>query len=226
MSRWVKDVEELALIAKDEPQLAYSAYTKGLSHRWTYVQRTISDISQLFKPLEAAISQKFIPAMLGREISETYRDIIALPLRLGGLGIANPVTTSEAEYRASTAISSQLFLLYINDLPEAIKSKVFLFADDLKMIANPFDKEVVDDDLRSLEIWENTWLLKFNTAKCKVLHFDINSNPCNDYVLDGSKLEVVDVERDLVLLISKDLRWDEQVKGSLCKANQTIACSP
>ena len=49
-----------------------------------------------------------------------------------------------------------LFLLYINDLPEAIKSKVFLFADDLKMIANPFDKAVVDDDLRSLEIWENT----------------------------------------------------------------------
>ena len=88
-----------------------------------------------------------------------------------------------------------LFLLYINDLPEAIKSKVFLFADDLKMIANPFDKEVVDDDLRSLEIWENTWLLKFNTAKCKVLHFDINNNPCNDYVLDGSKLEVVDVEQ-------------------------------
>ena len=30
-----------------------------------------------------------------------------------------------------------LFLLYINDLPEAIKSRVFLFADDLKMIANP-----------------------------------------------------------------------------------------
>ena len=30
-----------------------------------------------------------------------------------------------------------LFLLYINDLPEAIKSRVFLFEDDLKMIANP-----------------------------------------------------------------------------------------
>ena len=69
-------------------------------------------------------------------------------------------------------------MLYINDLPEAIKSKVVLFADDLKMIANPFDKEIVEDDLilRSVEIWENTWLLKFNTAKCKVLHFDINSN--------------------------------------------------
>ena len=107
VSGWVKDVEELALIAKDEPQLAYSAYIKGMSHRWTYVQRTIGDISHLFKPLEQAISQKFIPAMLGREVSETYRDIFALPIRLGGLGIANPVTTSDSEYRASTAISSQ-----------------------------------------------------------------------------------------------------------------------
>ena len=116
-----------------------------------------------------------------------------------------------------------LFLLYINDLPESIKSKVFLFADDLKMIANPLDKDVVENDLIKLEIWENTWLLKFNTAKCKVLHLDINNNPCNDYVLDGNALEAVDSEKDLGLIISKDLKWDEQVKSSLCKANQMIA---
>ena len=43
-----------------------------------------------------------------------------------------------------------------------------------------------------------------------------NSNPCNDYVLDGSKLEVVDAKKDLGLLISEDLKWDEQDKSSLC----------
>jgi hypothetical protein len=31
VSKWIKDVEELAEIAKDEPQLAYSAFVKGLS---------------------------------------------------------------------------------------------------------------------------------------------------------------------------------------------------
>ena len=51
----------------------------------------------------------------------------------------------------------------------------------------------------------------------------MNNNPCNEYVLDGSKLAVVDFEKDLGLLISKDLKWDEQVKSSLGKANQTIA---
>ena len=116
-----------------------------------------------------------------------------------------------------------LFLLYINDLPEAIKSKIFMFADDLKMLANPLEKEIVENDLKYLEFWENTWLLKFNTAKCKVLHFDMNNNPCNEYILDGSILEVVESERDLGLVISKDLKWDEHVKSSLCKANQMIA---
>ena len=51
----------------------------------------------------------------------------------------------------------------------------------------------------------------------------MNNNPCNEYVLDGRKLAVVDSEKDVGLLISKDLKWDEQVKSSLGKANQTIA---
>ena len=34
----------------------------------------------------------------------------------------------------------------------------------------------------------------------------MNNNPCNEYVLDGSKPAVVDFEKDLGLLISKDLK--------------------
>ena len=33
VSKWVKDVEELTLIGEDDPQLAYSSFTKALSHR-------------------------------------------------------------------------------------------------------------------------------------------------------------------------------------------------
>ena len=38
-----------------------------------------------------------------------------------------------------------------------------------------------------------------------------NNNPCNEYVLDGSKLAVVDFEKDLGLLISKDLKGKVRV---------------
>ena len=44
VATWVEDVERLAEISDDDPQLAYVAFTKGLCHRWKYVQRTINDI--------------------------------------------------------------------------------------------------------------------------------------------------------------------------------------
>ena len=66
-----------------------------------------------------------------------------------------------------------LFILFINDLPDCLKSSVKIFADDLKLIANLSDKTVVDNDLKSLEDWEIKWLLEFNSEKCKVLHIDL-----------------------------------------------------
>jgi hypothetical protein len=62
-----------------------------------------------------------------------------------------------------------LFILFINDLPDEIKSDVYLFADDTKIFRNIIDgedKEIVQDDLENLENWSNTWLLKFHPEKC------------------------------------------------------------
>ena len=89
--KWIKDVEELALIGEDDPQLAYSAFTKALSHRWTFVQRTFKNVSHLFEPLKDAIRDKFIPAIIGRQATKTERQMFTLPVRLSGLGIANRV---------------------------------------------------------------------------------------------------------------------------------------
>ena len=66
-----------------------------------------------------------------------------------------------------------LFLLYINCLPDSIKTKIRLFADDSKIwnaIRTTADCEQLQSDLTSLENWSSTWQLKFNQSKCKVLH--------------------------------------------------------
>ena len=112
----MKDVENLSEIAQEEPQIAFSAFTKGLSHRWSYVQRTIRGISKLFQPLEDAIRGQLIPAILGRQINDEEQDMLALPLRYGGLGIQNPVQTSDRESDASKKITHQLAgLIYHHD---------------------------------------------------------------------------------------------------------------
>ena len=67
---WVSDIVELSKIAKEEPQNAYTAFTKGLCHRWTFLQRTIDNVSKFFEPLEEAIRNKLIPALVGRNVSD------------------------------------------------------------------------------------------------------------------------------------------------------------
>ena len=91
-----------------------------------------------------------------------------------------------------------LFVLYINDLPDSLKSFAKLFADDLKMIAKASDKLQVDNDLKMLELWESTWLLEFNVKKCKVLHTSFNNNPHNTYHLNGKVMLTSDQEKDFV----------------------------
>jgi hypothetical protein len=88
--------------------------SKGLAHRWTFFQRTIKNISNYFIPLEETIRNTFLPALLGRGISEEQRKIIALPLRYGGLAIQNPVLTSDKEFQASNVITDEVQRLIYN----------------------------------------------------------------------------------------------------------------
>ena len=53
VNKWITDIEELAEIAKEEPQAVYASFTKAISNRWTHIQRTVPGISHLFLPLEA-----------------------------------------------------------------------------------------------------------------------------------------------------------------------------
>ena len=108
VSKWVCDVEVLSEIAKDEPQAVYSSFTKAISHRWTYVQRTIPNTAELFQPLEDAIRHKLLPALTGRSLSDLERKIFALPVKHGGMGIYNPTLTADNEFTASTIITANL----------------------------------------------------------------------------------------------------------------------
>ncbi len=121
VSAWVEDVERLAEISEDDPQLAYVAFTKGLCHRWKYVQRTIKNIGSLFAPLENSIRNKLIPSIVGRQISDEERDLIALPVRFGGMGIQDPTETANREYDASLRITAQLTNLILEQDPDLSK---------------------------------------------------------------------------------------------------------
>ena len=61
-----------------------------------------------------------------------------------------------------------LFLVFINDLPDNIRSSVRLFADDCVLYRNIrsfSDCLILQDDLDQLARWEAEWQMKFNVAK-------------------------------------------------------------
>ena len=108
IDKWIKDVEHLADMAKTEPQLAYTAFTKAICMRWCFTQRTISGIEEKFQPLENSIREKLIPAIVGRSVSDVERRILALPVRFGGLGIQNP---APIEFETSSCMTRNLLLV-------------------------------------------------------------------------------------------------------------------
>jgi hypothetical protein len=143
VAKWAKDIKELSEIAKEEPQAALSAFTKALCHRWTFVQRTIPDIKELFVPMEKCIREHFIPAVIGRNVSDIHRRLLALPVRLGGLGIINPVEAADKEYQTSIKVTEDLVdLIYhqATSLKTLDKIKVKAKVEALEMAKETFLK--------------------------------------------------------------------------------------
>ena len=72
----------MSKIGKSHPHVAYCAYMHGLANKWTYFLQTISGIFDLLKPLEDAIFHHFIPALVGKPVSDVERALFALPVHL------------------------------------------------------------------------------------------------------------------------------------------------
>ena len=112
---WVKQIAVLSKIAKVDPHSAYAAYTHGLRHKFSFAMRTIPNSCEMLQPLENAIRNMLIPALTEQyQISEIERDLIALPVRYGGLGIPNPCKEAEYEFENSTKLTNKLTNAIIN----------------------------------------------------------------------------------------------------------------
>jgi ribonuclease P/MRP protein subunit RPP40 len=117
-----------------------------------------------------------------------------------------------------------LFVLYINDLPESVTSKMFLFADDTKLykqITKPEDRVALQGDVDGMEAWGNTWLMRYQPPKCKVLSISSSGDASPDaiYTLGGQELSRETSEKDIGVT---KLNFDSHVAATTAKANRIM----
>ena len=163
VDEWIKQINLLSQIAKSYPHAAYSAFVYGLQHKFTYVMRTIPDISDNLRELENAIRNNLIKAILnGYIVNDLERLLLTLPVKYGGLGIFDPTNRCQIEYNNSRKVTSEMV--------EKVKSQDIVYDSKVKVEQTKIKNTLKNEKAkRNEELLQNIKTEMTNTVKIKAL---------------------------------------------------------
>ena len=124
-----------------------------------------------------------------------------------------PVTSGVPQ---GSSLASLLFLLYINGLLLNCKHcQPLLCADDAKFISINNSSLLFQLELSRIKKWSDHNKLPLNVKKCTHLDF---GNTTKAFFFSGNEIPKHIVQKDLDLLISRDLKWADHIRAACNKA--------
>ena len=124
-----------------------------------------------------------------------------------------------------------LFLIYINDLPNNLLSKVKLFADDTSIFSNLFNPNIsslqMNRDLRTIAEWAYQWKMTFNPDPSKQaveVLFSTKKSPSElpPLFFNNNIVTRVESHKHLGLILDSKLSFGDHLKEKISKTNKII----
>ena len=121
-----------------------------------------------------------------------------------------------------------LFLIYINDIVEIVRSSIRLFADDTTLFIRVDDASVatssLNTDLQEIEDWSRQWLISFNPAKTTTMTFSKKQKPLKypDLSFMNETLQNQNEHKHLGLIFRSDLTWSSHIKDLVTRGMKMV----
>jgi hypothetical protein len=145
---WARDLRHMAAFAKRCPHQAYALQVGSLVRQWGFVMRTHDVDPQEYAPLERALRREVLPAMFRWEAGDLQRRRMALPTRMGGMALPDPMRMA---LRERGAVATQ-------ELEAAIREGSWEYREDREAVreraAERREAVAEEEDGEAWDVWE------------------------------------------------------------------------